>query len=294
MYHSAMDEQAGRHVDEPIALRAFGEGPVLVLVHGDFNTGMMAWRRQAQEPGGRTLLIPDRRGYGDSPPLRSRHSIAGDARDVLAAVTASGVGTFDLAGHSYGGLVAIEMARTSPDRVRSLVLVEPPMLALLPDHPAVARLREQTAALWAAAPHLADDALAESFFGVLAGPADLARMKESRGWPDLVREARRALSGQSPAEYPATALADLAPALPVAVLAGGKSHPGLRAIAEEIVRRHPGAAFVVAPDQGHAAQFDREAFAAALVAAAAPAARPAATATAKAPVDGTAGQRHRR
>jgi pimeloyl-ACP methyl ester carboxylesterase len=49
-----------------------------------------------------------------------------------------------------------------------------------------------------------------------------------------------------------------------AVLAGGKSHPGLRASAEESARSRPGTAFVVAPNQGHAAQFDREAFAAAL------------------------------
>lgn len=270
MYHVSTIDQAGRRVNEPIAIRTFGEGPVLVLVHGDFNTGMMAWRRQAQEPGGRRLLVPDRRGYGDSPPLRSAHTIADDAEDILAAASATGVGSFDLAGHSYGGLVAVEMARIAPDRVRSLVLVEPPLLALLPDDTAVEELRERTSVLWAAAPTLPDEALAEAFFGVLVAAADLARMKESRGWPDLVREARRAMAGQPPSDYPASALAELPPDLPLAVLAGGKSHPGLRAIAEEIARRRPGTAFVVAPDQGHAAQFDRESFAAAVAAVAGP------------------------
>ncbi len=259
-------------MDEPIALRTFGEGSPLVLAHGDFNTGLMAWRRQAQEPNGRLMLVPDRRGYGASPPLRSPHTIAGDAADILDIATRAGIGAFDLAGHSYGGLVAIEMARIAPDRVRSLVLVEPPLLGLLPEHPAVGTLRERTSALWRGASGLSDEQLAEAFFGVLAGPPDLARMKESRGWPDLVREARRAISGQPPGDYPRGALNDLSPALPIAVLAGGKSHPGLRAIAEEIVRR-TGAAFVVAPHQGHAAQFDREAFAAALAAVASPAAR---------------------
>ncbi len=259
-------------MDEPIAMRAFGEGPPLVLVHGDFNTGLMAWRRQAQEPNERLLLVPDRRGYGDSPPLRSPHTIAGDATDILHAATSAGSASFDLAGHSFGGLVAIEMARSAPGRVRSLVLVEPPLLGLLPDHPEVTTLRERTAALWHGASGLSDERLAEAFFGVLAGSADLARMKESRGWPGLVREARRAVAGQPPGDYPPEALDDLSPTLPIAVLAGGKSHPGLRAIAEEIARR-TGASLVVAPNQGHAAQFDQEAFAAALAAVATPAAR---------------------
>lgn len=270
MYHTPMTEPTGGQVDEPIAMRVLGEGPPLVLVHGDFNTGMMAWRRQAQDPGGRRLLIPDRRGYGDSPLLRSVHTVARDAADILAAASGAGADAFDLAGHSYGGLVAIEIARIAPERVRSLVLVEPPMMALLPDHPAVKTLHERTSALWGNAARMTDDALAKTFFGLLADPSDLARMMESRGWTNLVREARRAISGQPPGEYPAESLADLAPGLPVAVLAGGQSHPGLRAIAEEIARRHPGAAFVVAPGQGHAAQFDRDAFAAVLAAVASP------------------------
>lgn len=252
---------------EPLAVRRVGHGPPLVLVHGDFNDGPMAWRRQLASPGGRALLVPDRRGYGASPPLTERHSIAADAADILAVVDAAGIDAFDLAGHSYGGLVAIDTALRAPGRVRSLVLVEPPLLSLLPHDPDVIDLRERVAAVWQAAGAVDDDAIAEAFFAVVAGPADAERLRTSRGWPDLVRQARRAVQGVLPDAFPADSLDRLPPNLGVAVLSGGRSHPGLRAIARAIAHRRARTAFVHSPDQGHAAQFDTEAFTAALAAA---------------------------
>jgi pimeloyl-ACP methyl ester carboxylesterase len=244
----------------PVAATMFGTGAPLLLVHGDFNTGAQAWRRQIADPAGRGLLVIDRRGYGESIPADPPFSFAADADAVLAAADAAGWGRFDLAGHSYGGLVAIETALHAPARIRSLMLIEPPYMGLLPEHPEVAAMREGVARIWQTAGDMSDEDIAARFFGIIAGPEETARMQASRAWPAIVSQARRAVMAESPASYPASATASLPAGLPVAVLTGGRSNLGLQAIARELHRRIPGATLHVSPEAGHAVQFDRAVF----------------------------------
>jgi pimeloyl-ACP methyl ester carboxylesterase len=252
---------------QPLATKTVGDGPALILIHGDFSTGHMTWRRQLERPRGRRLVVPDRRGYGSSPPLHEPHTVAIDVRDILQVADDEGLDRFDLAGHSYGGLVAIAVAAAAPARARSLVLVEPPLLALLPGDPDVARLREQTTGIWADAGSMDDDEIAARFFEIVAGASGAATLRSSPGWPAIVKETRRAIRGQPADRFPADALASIDPAMGVAVLSGGRSHPGLQAISREIARRMPRAALICAPEHGHAAHFDEMSFAAALAAA---------------------------
>ncbi|MFM9107742.1 MAG: alpha/beta fold hydrolase [Chloroflexota bacterium] len=250
----------------PVHATLHGQGDPLLLVHGDFNSGAQAWKRQIADPGGRRLLVPDRPGYGASVPADPPFTIARDAAALLAAAAAAGWPRFDLAGHSYGGLVAIEMTRLAPDRVRSLLLVEPPYAQVLPDHPDIIALWRGIDPIWAAADSLTDDEIAEGFFAVVAGPEETGRLRANRSWPTLASQARRAVAAESPVAYPAEALADLPSGLPVAVLTGGRSNLGLQAIARELQRRIPDATLHVSPGAGHAVQFDAPLFADAVAA----------------------------
>jgi pimeloyl-ACP methyl ester carboxylesterase len=244
----------------PIASFRHGSGVPLLLVHGDFNSGEQAWRRQIAAPPDRELLVIDRRGYGASIPADAPFTFSGDAADALAAADAAGWVRFDLAGHSYGGLVAIEIARTAPERIRSLMLIEPPYMALLPGDPDVVALREGTAAIWRNAGDMSDEEIALAFFSIIAGARETARMRESRAWPALVAQARRAVQAESPAGFPPDALLDFPPSLPVAVLTGGQSNPGLQAIARELHRRIPGSSLHRSTESGHAVQLDAACF----------------------------------
>jgi pimeloyl-ACP methyl ester carboxylesterase len=112
-----------------LAYDRLGSGPPVVLLHG--------W------PGGRSdyrlvaplladaadVVVPDLRGFGES----DRHSAdpdegySGDAqaRSVTGLLDELGLGPVVLAGYDIGSRIAQVIARTSPERVRALVLTPP-------------------------------------------------------------------------------------------------------------------------------------------------------------------------
>ncbi|MGI5169796.1 alpha/beta fold hydrolase [Spirillospora sp. CA-253888] len=104
----------------------FGAGrpvvaPPVVALHG-INGHGARWRRLAERHlPDREVLAPDLRGHG-----RSTHDAPWDAgthvADLLATVEPD---RFDLVAHSYGGLIAVRLARAAPHRVRRLVLLDP-------------------------------------------------------------------------------------------------------------------------------------------------------------------------
>ena len=83
----------------------------------------------------RTVVI-DRPGFGEDLLADTRFTIAGEAR-ALDVVAAMGIPSIHLVGHSYGALITLEMAVMQPEVVRSLHLIEPPLLDLLPEQPLV-------------------------------------------------------------------------------------------------------------------------------------------------------------
>ena len=65
-------------------------------------------------------------GLDQSTPVHQPHSVAADVDDLIALIAAAHLrGPFVLAAHSYGGLVADLMARTHPELVSGLVMVDP-------------------------------------------------------------------------------------------------------------------------------------------------------------------------
>lgn len=103
-----------------------GAGAPLVLVHGSPAEGR-AWGRVAQHLAGFRVLTPDLPGYGGSDPLPDSTGTAGMADAVAAVidVAASDGRAVWVAGHSYGGNVALHAALARRARVAGLVLFEP-------------------------------------------------------------------------------------------------------------------------------------------------------------------------
>ncbi len=72
----------------------------------------------------RRAIAIDLPGHGRSP-RASSFEVADVAEVALAALTAHGVERFVLAGHSWGGAVALAMAGQAPERVAALLLIDP-------------------------------------------------------------------------------------------------------------------------------------------------------------------------
>lgn len=101
-------------------LREYGEGPLLVCLHGVGDSGL-EFRRLAERLPGRRVLAPDLRGHGDSerePPWRLEQHV----EDVLETV---GTEPRDWLGHSFGGRLCLEIANARPELVERLVLLDP-------------------------------------------------------------------------------------------------------------------------------------------------------------------------
>jgi pimeloyl-ACP methyl ester carboxylesterase len=109
-----------------------GEGPALVLIHGN-SSSSRSFSRQLDGPLGRRfrLLAVDLPGHGESDDARdpSAYSLPGHARAVRAVVDALGLHEARLVGWSLGGHVALEMAPDLP-QARGLVVFGTPPIAV--------------------------------------------------------------------------------------------------------------------------------------------------------------------
>jgi 3-oxoadipate enol-lactonase len=98
-----------------------GQGPVLLLVHG-LGASHADWQPQWEVLADTFRLIaPDLRGHGGS--TRSGpFSVERFASDLLQLLEALNINRLNIAGHSMGGAVAMQMALLRPQWVQKLVL----------------------------------------------------------------------------------------------------------------------------------------------------------------------------
>ena len=113
-------------------------GPVVVLVHGVGLPAGMAFHAQKPLAERYQLWQVDRRGYGQSPPVKRREDFEVDGADLLEIVPEGA----HLVGVSYGTLGSLVMAAADPTRLASLTLVECPAFSMAPGD-AAARQRMQ-------------------------------------------------------------------------------------------------------------------------------------------------------
>jgi pimeloyl-ACP methyl ester carboxylesterase len=238
-------------------------GTPVVFVHGS-GADLRTWGYQVQYFGATRRAIAYSRRY------HHPNAWIGDGRDYGPALHAADLAAFiqsvaggpvDVVAASYGGVVALLMARDHPALVRRLVLVEPVVFSLLPaDAPEAAATQRLDLAREQLLAGDTDAAL-RTYISTIIGPgvyelmAPSARQMLHDNLPELQAEAR----------VPTVSLAPLYTCddarrvrTPVLLVTGGLSAPFLKAIAAHVAACLPhvetmtiaGAAHAVHAQQG--------------------------------------------
>jgi pimeloyl-ACP methyl ester carboxylesterase len=249
--------RAAAVADAPVHAIRYGAGQRRALFIHCTLAHSGAWTRvQAELLDTLDMTAFDRPGHGRSADWSGEGGPVGllDFTTWMAAEIA-GKPT-DIVGHSYGGLVALRLALTRPDLVRSLTLIEPPLFAAIRGTPAF-------------------DAHAEAMRGFAAALADGDRVRAAEifhratspdaPWERLPGPARTGLARRIHAigvENPVTmddAAGLLTPggleniAAPVLLLQGSVSPPILAETLHALAARLPGARRVLIAGAGHMA-----------------------------------------
>ncbi len=187
-------------------------GDSIIFVHGGFGWGDECWAEQRPLASDYRLLLVDRCGHGHSPDI-GRNSFEDQADDILAVAAQ----VVHLVGQSYGALVCLVAVLRSPNRVRSLTVIEPPAWSLLESDPYVQALVAKEQPIFAAANELGPERAYARFIG--ASDADADRLSLS----DMDRKSISATLKQPyPLEAPVSAEALKGLDMPVLVVSGGR------------------------------------------------------------------------
>ncbi|AJT68131.1 hypothetical protein T261_6519 [Streptomyces lydicus] len=119
-----------------------GSGPVLVLIHG--GSGDAGVFQGIADPLAAhfTVVAADRRGHSRSPldPPGATPPVADHSDDIGRLIGEVSDGPALVYGSSSGAVVALDLLARHPDRVRTVLAHEPPLIGLLPDAAAYRRL----------------------------------------------------------------------------------------------------------------------------------------------------------
>lgn len=112
--------------------REAGAGPGVVCLHSNASTSGQ-WRALMEQVAPRFhVLAADSYGAGKSPPWPTDRTVwLADEAELLEPVFAAAGDPFSLVGHSYGAAIALIVAVSQPQRIRSLVLYEPTLFSLV-------------------------------------------------------------------------------------------------------------------------------------------------------------------
>ncbi len=105
-----------------------GHGPPLVMLHGLLIGNIATWYFTCARAlaGRHRVVLYDLRGHGRSARPTEGYDVSTMADDLAALAEALELESFDLVGHSWGGLIALDYARRYA-RVRRLATVEAPL-----------------------------------------------------------------------------------------------------------------------------------------------------------------------
>jgi pimeloyl-ACP methyl ester carboxylesterase len=224
-----------------LAVRVEGDGPRLVLVHGGIGPEL-SWERQLPLAERWTLVIPWRRGYGESPPAE-RQDFEADVRDLDGLIQPGD----RLVGFSYGGLSASILAGRRADELAALVLIEPPLFALAPDDPLVRPMMELSARFTSG--ETADDPEAHWQFLSIAG---IKRPRDEEDAREIERLTRLARHLRAPVDARPDLAAVRAAGLP-ALSVSGEHNPAIERLCDLIAEEMGGERRSLA-GSGHAVQ----------------------------------------
>lgn len=213
----------------------------LVLVHGSVTNGVTTWSRQAPLAGRFRLLVLERPGFPPGPPV-ARVDFEEHA-DWVAARLEPGD---HLAGHSYGGVIAL-LAAGRFRELRSLTVIEPPCFDVARGNPAVDAFVREAVALREKGPREPEAYLRLFLKAVGSSYEPLSPLL-----PALEQGARTLMIERPPHE--ATIPLARLRAFPFRKLvASGGHHPAFDAVCD-VLERGLAAERAVLPGAGHAVQ----------------------------------------
>src|SRR5436190_10781533 len=117
-----------------IAWSERGEGTSLVLVH-ETGTSSQVWMGVVEAVAERGRAISyDRRGWGGStaPEGYRRTTVEEQSEDAAALIESVGISNAVLCGAGLGAVIALDLLVRRPELSAGVVLIEPPLLQLLP------------------------------------------------------------------------------------------------------------------------------------------------------------------
>ena len=226
-------------------VETWGEGTNVVLVHGSLAVGAEEWveQRPLTDEGFR-LIVPDRRGYGNSAALAEGEDFVRDADDIVELM---GDGAH-LVGHSYGGLGVLFAAAGRPEATLSVALLEPGAFGIAQHDSDARALTGAIREMWDS--DLPDEEWVVNFLRAMGSDPDEFPpefLESAVTATPTLRHARPMWGADLP-------LAEVAAAsFPKLVVSGGHS-AGLDAICDEMAERI-GASREVVSGAGHEVQF---------------------------------------
>ncbi len=165
-----------------------GAGEPLLLIHG----GMIADELAASYQ----LITYRRRGFHGTP-AHQDCTISKAAADAVALLDHLGIATAHVAGHSYGGVIALQLAVDAPTRAQTLGLLEPPLMTV----PAASDFGAEAASIGEMFQSGDSEGALVAFLTAVGGPDPVPRLDKTlpAGWFD-----------QAVADLPTLFAADLA------------------------------------------------------------------------------------
>ena len=116
--------------------RIDGTGSPLILIHGSI-VDYRYWQEQVPvlSKHFQVITYSRRYNYPNDNKLEPNHSAIVEAGDLLGLMDVLKIEKANILGHSYGGYTALWFATDHPERVKKLILAEPPLQRWLPDLP---------------------------------------------------------------------------------------------------------------------------------------------------------------
>jgi pimeloyl-ACP methyl ester carboxylesterase len=106
-----------------VIYRTAGSGPPLVIVHGMVNSSKH-WRDVALKLAeSHTVIVPDLIGHGDSATPRGDYALGAHAAVIRDLLSALGIESASIVGHSLGGGIAMVFFWQFPHKVERLALI---------------------------------------------------------------------------------------------------------------------------------------------------------------------------
>ena len=190
--------QDGEREAEPLAYEIHGAGEPILFIHGSFMEDALLPIMDEAALQGYQRIQYDRAGYGESPPRDEPFSFERGVADALGLIRQLDLEGAHVVGYSLGGVIAVQLARSNPDVVKSLVLLEPPLpLVGLAEGPPPQFLLDGVE-LWQAGEH---EAATDVFFQAVSSPTWSSDIQ--RGLPEgpeqIARNAHLFFEGELPA-----------------------------------------------------------------------------------------------